>query len=406
MKTTVCVVGGGPAGLMLGLLLARQGVAVTVLEKHADFLRDFRGDTVHPSTLDLLDQLGLGSAVQRLPGRAASGLRATFDDGTFQLADFRRLRGRHPYVLFLPQWDLLDLLAGVGEQLDTFTLLRSSEAVDVLRDDSGRVAGVRAVSGGAEIEIFAQLTVACDGRGSTVRQALGLHPVVHAAPMDVLWFRLPKPASPPGDPDLLELRFTAGGLMLLIDRGDYRQCAYIVPKGGFDDVKGRGLQALRQQVVRMWPELTEPVRSLQSWDDVKLLTVRIDRLRRWHVPGALLIGDAAHAMSPVGGVGINLAVQDAVATARILGPKLRSGTFTDADLAWIGRRRWLPTVLTQGAQRIAQARLIAPVLSADQAELPVRAPRLLRGLQKFPVLQAIPAYFIGRGVLPERVGTG
>src|SRR5690349_10085960 len=193
MKTTVCVVGGGPAGLVLGLLLARQGVQVTVLEKHADFLRDFRGDTVHPSTLDVLDELDLGAAVQRLPGRVANGLTATFDDGTFQIADFRRLRGRHPYLLFLPQWDLLDLLADTAQQLPTFTLLRSTEMVALTRDGSGRVTGVRAVSEGQEVRVEAQLTVACDGRGSTVRAALGLRPLEHAAPMDVLWFRLPKP---------------------------------------------------------------------------------------------------------------------------------------------------------------------------------------------------------------------
>ncbi|HST81023.1 MAG TPA: FAD-dependent oxidoreductase [Kineosporiaceae bacterium] len=413
MKTTVCVVGGGPAGLVLGLLLARQGIQVTVLEKHADFLRDFRGDTVHPSTLDVLDELDLGPAVQRLPGRAANGLRATFDDGSFRIADFGRLRGRHRYLLFLPQWDLLDLLADAAEQLPTFTLLRSTEAVGLIRDGSGRIIGVRAVSrtgdGGtgdapatpAEIRIEAQLTVACDGRGSTVREALGLRPLEHAAPMDVLWFRLPKP---PEESELLEMRVMAGGLMLQIDRGDYFQCAYVVPKGGFATVKGHGLTALRRQVTRMSPQLEEAVQSLQSWDDVKLLTVRIDRLRRWHAPGVLLIGDAAHAMSPIGGVGINLAVQDAVATARLLGPKLSAGTLEDADLARVTRRRWLPTVVTQGAQRIAQARLVAPILAADgDQDRPVRAPRVLHLLRKYPVLQAIPAYFVGKGVLPERV---
>jgi len=404
METTVCVVGGGPAGLVLGLLLARQGVRVTVLEKHADFLRDFRGDTVHPSTLDVLDELGLGAAIEQLPGRAADGLRATFDDGSFQVADFHRLRGRHPYLLFLPQWDLLDLLADTAEQLPTFTLLRSTEAVGVTRDGSGRVTGVQTVSRGEEVQIEAQLTVACDGRGSTVREALGLQPVEYAAPMDVLWFRLPKP---PGHPELLDLRIRAGGLMFQIDRGDYLQCAYVVPKGGFAAVKGLGLESLRRQVVRFAPQLSDAVWSLESWDDVKLLTVRIDRLRRWFAPGVLLIGDAAHAMSPIGGVGINLAVQDAVATARLLGPKLGAGTLTDADLARVARRRRLPTVVTQAAQRAAQSRLVVPALAADsrpgQPEQSVRAPWVLRMLHKFPVLQVLPAYFIGKGVRPEHV---
>jgi 2-polyprenyl-6-methoxyphenol hydroxylase-like FAD-dependent oxidoreductase len=401
-ETTVCVVGGGPAGLMLGLLLARQGVVVTVLEKHADFLRDFRGDTVHPSTLDLLDELGLGEKVAQLPGHAAPVMSFAFADGTYPLADFRRMRGKHPYVLFVPQWDLLDLLAETARQYDNFTLLRSTEAVGVLRDGAGRVTGIRARATGdgdalPEFEIRAALTVACDGRGSTIRDALGLHPAEHASPMDVLWFRLPKAdAGTRG----LEVHIAPGGLMLQIDRGNYFQCAFVVPKGGYDDVRAAGLPAFRQRVTHMAPMLGPAADGLDAWDEVKLLTVRLNRLRRWYAPGVLLIGDAAHAMSPIGGVGINLAVQDAVATARLLGPKLVAGTLTDADLARVERRRQFPTVVTQAAQRLAQSKLVEPILGSGQS---LSAPIPFRLLRRCPALRVLPAYFIGRGVRPERL---
>jgi 2-polyprenyl-6-methoxyphenol hydroxylase-like FAD-dependent oxidoreductase len=395
METTVCVAGGGPAGLVLALLLARRGVAVTVLEKHADFLRDFRGDTVHPSTLDVLDAIGLGPAVERLPGRPAGALRVTFDDGTFTVADFRRLRGAHPYLLFLPQWDLLDMLADAAAALPGFTLLRSTEVTDLLRGKDGRVEGVRADGPDGPVEVRARLTVGCDGRTSVVRDRLGLRPVEFGAPMDVLWFRLPRE---PDDPADVAFRIGAGGLMICIDRGDYFQNAFVIAKGGYDAIRAAGLDDLRQRVVRRAPFFADRVALLRTWDDVKLLTVRVNRVRRWHAPGALLIGDAAHAMSPIGGVGINLAVQDAVATARILGPKLAAGTLTDGDLDLVRRRRRLPTAVTQAAQRIAQRRVVDPLL---RARGPMRAPAVVRFVGRTPLLQGIPARLVGFGVRPE-----
>jgi 2-polyprenyl-6-methoxyphenol hydroxylase-like FAD-dependent oxidoreductase len=395
-----CIAGGGPAGMMLGLLLARQGLEVVVLEKHADFLRDFRGDTVHPSTLRLLDELGLADDFLQLPHQQVTRLGVTTDDGTYVMADFSRLSGRFRYLAFVPQWDLLDFLADRGREQPGFSLRMEAEAVGLLTAD-GQVTGVRYRDpAGTEHEVRARLTVAADGRNSRLRDDAGLRRREFGAPMDVLWFRLAKADAGPGPSLGGAGRVTRGRMVVRIDRGDYWQCAYLVPKGGYAALEAAGLDAFRADLARLLPPGAD-LTALHSWADVRVLSVRVDRLTRWHRPGLLFIGDAAHAMSPIGGVGINLAVQDAAAAARLLAGALRDGVVPPRRLARVRLRRLLPTVVTQAVQRQIQTRVLSRILAGDQ---PVGTPRVLRLLDRHPVLQGLPARAVGIGVLPEHAG--
>jgi 2-polyprenyl-6-methoxyphenol hydroxylase-like FAD-dependent oxidoreductase len=392
-----CIAGGGPAGMMLGLLLARQGVEVMVLEKHGDFLRDFRGDTVHPSTLRLLDELGMADEFLELPHQEVRQVGVTTDDGTYVLADFGRLRGSFPFLAFVPQWDLLDFLADRARRYPNFQLRMNAEVVGLVRE-AGHVTGVRyRTSGDGEHQVRARLTVAADGRNSVLRADAGLHLREFGAPMDVLWFRLAKPPDGSGTSFGGAGRITRGRMLVRLDRGDYWQCAYLVPKGGYAAVKEDGLDSFRSDLARLLPD-GAALDALQSWDDVQVLSVRVDRLTRWHQPGLLFIGDAAHAMSPIGGVGINLAVQDAAGAARLLAGPLRDGIVPPQRLAQVRWRRLLPTVVTQLVQRQIQVRVLSRILAGDQ---PIGTPRILRLIDRHPVLQGLPARAIGIGVLPE-----
>jgi 2-polyprenyl-6-methoxyphenol hydroxylase-like FAD-dependent oxidoreductase len=382
--------------MVLGLLLARAGVEVLVLEKHADFLRDFRGDTVHPSTLQLMHEMGLLERLLRLPHQEWHGVRAWIGDEWIEMADFRSLRTRCRFVAMMPQWDLLAFLANEARKCPAFSLRMSAEATGLLEED-GRVVGVRAQTASGPLEARADLVVAADGRGSRLRAEAGLELVDLGAPIDVLWMRLPRLASDPPEP---LARIAGGHFFVLFDRMDYWQCAYLIPKGGLEAVRAAGLDAFRAILAGLVPWLAGRVDALADWSDVKLLTVQVNRLRRWHRPGFLAIGDAAHAMSPVGGVGINLAVQDAVAAANVLVPAWRRGVPTDRDLAAVQRRREWPTVATQRLQVLAQDRMLAPALAGAFAKRPPLGFRLVRRL---PVLRRVTARLIGIGLRPEHL---
>ena len=404
LKVRCCIAGGGPAGMMLGLLLARAGVDVLVLEKHADFLRDFRGDTVHPSTLQVMHELGLLDKFLARPHDEVSEMRAMVGDTELVLANFKRLRIRCQFIAMMPQWEFLDFVRDEAELYPSFRLLQNAEVTGV-SEEGGSVTGVQVTTEGGPLQVRADLVIGADGRRSTVRATAGLVVRDLGAPIDVLWMRLPKL---PGDPSTSGGRINTGSFLAMIDRGSYWQCAFVIPKGGIEAVRARGLDAFKADMVKSAPLFAGRMDALASWDDVKLLSVTVDRLERWYKPGLLCIGDAAHAMSPVGGVGINLAVQDAVAAANVLARPLADAVMGTAVLtpflARVEKRRLLPTRLTQAAQVAVQNRVLSPVLASRGIDAPPMVPPWpLRLIGRWPMLQALPAYAVGVGVRPEHV---
>jgi 2-polyprenyl-6-methoxyphenol hydroxylase-like FAD-dependent oxidoreductase len=386
--------------MMLGFLLARAGVTVVVLEKHGDFLRDFRGDTVHPSTLTVMHELGLLEEFLKLPHHRIAHFTGYFGDQPVQIADLTHLQVPAPFIAMMPQWDFLDFLASHGKAFAGFDLHMHAEAHGVI-EEGGKVVGVRATIDGQPQEIRADLVVAADGRHSTIRGQLGLAVQDIGAPMDVLWFRI---SHKDGDPDDVLGRFDAGSILVMLNRGDYWQCAYVIPKGAAERVRAEGIEKVRATIARLAPQVADRVGELETMDDLKLLTVGVDRLKKWWKPGVLCIGDAAHTMSPIGGVGINIAIQDAVAAANILAAPLRDARLSDSDLAAVQERRFFPAQATQAMQVFMQNRIIAPSLAAAGGRMKV--PLFLRLLQWFPVLRRLPARLIALGFRPEHVHTG
>jgi 2-polyprenyl-6-methoxyphenol hydroxylase-like FAD-dependent oxidoreductase len=397
MKVKCCIAGGGPAGMVLGFLLARAGVEVVVLEKHADFLRDFRGDTVHPSTLELMYELEILEDFLRRPHQELHQIAAIVDDFEVPVADFSHLPTHCKFVALMPQWDFLNFLAEKAKTCSQFHLRMESQVTDLIFE-GGRVTGVRAKTPQGALAVCAELTIGADGRHSTIRQRAELEVMDLGAPIDVLWMRISRQ---PDDPNQTLGRFRAGKILVTLNRGDYWQCAFVIPKDGFDAIRQAGLQAFRDNIESVAPFLRGRTFELKSWDDIKLLSVSVDRLRRWSRSGLLCIGDSAHAMSPIGGVGINLAIQDSVATANILAQSLLQGEVADEQLNEVQKRREFPTRMTQAFQVFAHKRFIFPAL---RSRVPVqKLPMPLKLLQLVPLFRRIPARMLGLGFRPEHV---
>lgn len=395
LETTCCVVGGGPAGMILGYLLARKGVRVTVLEKHRDFFRDFRGDTVHPSTLEVLKELGLLKEFLELPHEEVASLGVIIGGTKFDVADFSHVPGTCKFIALMPQWDFLNFIARHAKTFPSFQLLMEHEAIDLLRDGD-YVVGVAARNDGRDVQVRADLVIGCDGRHSVTRTAAGLEVIEHGVPIDVLWFRISRKAD---DPAQVLGNVNYGKAMILINRSDYFQAGLIIAKGSFEEIKARGLDEFRADIRRIAPYLGDRVNELRDWEQIKILTVQINRLRHWCRPGLLCIGDAAHAMSPAGGVGINLAIQDAVATANILTKPLRERDVSMAALAAVQRRREFPTRVTQAVQLGAHRGLAR----AFENPGPIQAPWQVKAIVKIPGIQRVVGYAVGIGVRPEHV---
>jgi 2-polyprenyl-6-methoxyphenol hydroxylase-like FAD-dependent oxidoreductase len=398
IETRCCIAGGGPAGMMLGFLLARAGLDVVVLEKHADFLRDFRGDTIHPSTLELFHELGLLDEFLQLPLARTERIGVHIGGEHINMVNLSRLKVHAPFMAMAPQWEFLNFLERKARTYRGFRLMMETEATDLIIE-GGRVVGVRASTPAGDIEIAAHLTVACDGRGSILRELAGMRVKDLGAPLDVLWFRLPHR---PGDGEETGGWVDAGGLLVNIYRGSYWQCAHVIPKGGAEAIRAKGLPEWRAGVAKLAPVFADRMDVVASWDDVKLLNVQVDRLERWHRSGLLCIGDAAHAMSPVGGVGVNLAVADAVAAANLLWRPLANREVGEKELARVQKRRAWPTWVIQSAQVFAQNNFIAPTLNAKGE---VRAPWIMRHLQSIPIVRDIPPKLFAMGWRPENIGS-